>query len=293
MRDPGVFEDDDGRVYLFYCGQGEDAIGLAQLHVAPVISGDVDVVKGRPHTFSVGCESDVTPGILRISESDPVVVDFHAEGTTLPFTYSGSGGYPVLQNQTAAAGTNGFQLAHLAFGDVESLTFPDRYYALPGASLDFQSLFGSATAGQVAAVQVSFDNTLWQTIWIRTGGDADSAFSEIHLALDGLAGRIFGLRFCYTHEAYRDGGFVSGSASNQGWFIDDVRCSGLEAEQVLDDLVLTNDYFTLAEITPSTCALPGRRHRERGSVSPGREGHQPRGGDGIRQTVRDSGQDQL
>ena len=31
LRDPYVFQNDDGRLYLFYVGRGEDAIGLAQL----------------------------------------------------------------------------------------------------------------------------------------------------------------------------------------------------------------------------------------------------------------------
>ncbi|MBA7679477.1 hypothetical protein ES703_87774 [subsurface metagenome] len=38
LRDPHVFEDIDGRLYLSYCGRGEDAIGIARLE--PVAFGD-------------------------------------------------------------------------------------------------------------------------------------------------------------------------------------------------------------------------------------------------------------
>jgi hypothetical protein len=38
LRDPYVFEDIDGRLYLSYCGRGEDAIGIARLE--PVAAGD-------------------------------------------------------------------------------------------------------------------------------------------------------------------------------------------------------------------------------------------------------------
>ena len=35
LRDPSLFQDADGELYLFYCGRGEDAIGLARLIPTP------------------------------------------------------------------------------------------------------------------------------------------------------------------------------------------------------------------------------------------------------------------
>ena len=32
LRDPFVFRDNDGKLYLFYAGRGENAIGLARLY---------------------------------------------------------------------------------------------------------------------------------------------------------------------------------------------------------------------------------------------------------------------
>jgi len=41
LRDPYIFEDIDGKLYLFYCGRGEDAIGVALLR--PVALGQLDL----------------------------------------------------------------------------------------------------------------------------------------------------------------------------------------------------------------------------------------------------------
>lgn len=40
LRDPYLFEDHDGKLYLFYCGRGEDAIGVA--HLRPVTLAQLD-----------------------------------------------------------------------------------------------------------------------------------------------------------------------------------------------------------------------------------------------------------
>jgi hypothetical protein len=40
LRDPCIFKDVDGTLYLFYCGRGEDAIGIAQID--PVAPGDFE-----------------------------------------------------------------------------------------------------------------------------------------------------------------------------------------------------------------------------------------------------------
>ena len=34
LRDPCVFKHSDGKIYLFYCGAGESAIGIAELVVS-------------------------------------------------------------------------------------------------------------------------------------------------------------------------------------------------------------------------------------------------------------------
>jgi hypothetical protein len=45
LRDPNVFEDADGRMYLFYTGCGEDGIGVAAIELAEPMRGDLS--RGR------------------------------------------------------------------------------------------------------------------------------------------------------------------------------------------------------------------------------------------------------
>lgn len=250
LRDPGAFVDSDGRTYLFYCGQGEAAIGLAQLVSAPQVTGASEVVRGEDETFTIGLDPDVTSGMRRISHSAPVEVDYDAEEMVLPMIYGGSAGYSVLQNSTVDSGTRSFQLAHLASGASETLTFPDRYYARPGAELVYRGRLGSATEGQVAEVQASFDGVLWQTLQIKIGGTPEPSFQEVTVDLAGLVGRVFDLRFRYEHDVLRDAAFVSGAGAGQGWFLDEIVGTGLEAVQVLSDAPFTGSSFTLDEVTP-------------------------------------------
>jgi len=43
LRDPGIFEDADGTLYLLYAGRGEDALGIASLSSPNVVLvGDMD-----------------------------------------------------------------------------------------------------------------------------------------------------------------------------------------------------------------------------------------------------------
>lgn len=248
LRDPEVFEDSDGRVYLFYTGQGEDAMGLARLVSAPETTGEAAVVRGEARTYAIETDIDVTTSRRRISHCSAVDVAFDAESATLPFSYSGNGGYSVIQSQTVANGTQSFQLAHLSAGDTETLAFPDRYYARPGALLRFRSRLGSSSGAQMASVQVSFDGSLWQSVWINYGDFNEGSFEIVDVDMDGLAGRDFHLRFVYRHDTNLSGTFTAGPGAGQGWFIDDVTTYAFEAVMELEDQAFTGTSFTLGEI---------------------------------------------
>lgn len=170
LRDPEAFTDADGRSYLFYTGPGEDGIGLARLVAAPAVTGVSEVTTGQDFTYSVVTDVDVDPVLRRISHTNPMTVSQDAEGAGSGFSYAGSGGYSFVQSATVAAGTQSFQLAHLAAEADETLTFLGKYYATPGALLRFSSRLAGSTVGQVGELQVSFDGALWQTIWQRIGG---------------------------------------------------------------------------------------------------------------------------
>lgn len=79
LRDPYIFKDNDGTLYLFYCGRGEDAIGVA--HIQPIAFGhldfddDVDLVDFAMfarHWQSTGCG---TCGAADITGDGKVTLD--------------------------------------------------------------------------------------------------------------------------------------------------------------------------------------------------------------------------
>ncbi|MGQ1945754.1 CBM96 family carbohydrate-binding protein [Geofilum sp. OHC36d9] len=69
LRDPYVFEDVDGSLYLFYAGRGEDAIGLAQLYEA---HADVSATNPRQDAYvEDGGASDTnfgTTSVLKVTQ---------------------------------------------------------------------------------------------------------------------------------------------------------------------------------------------------------------------------------
>ena len=248
LRDPAVLADTDGRTYLFYSGQGEDAIGLARLYTAPVVTGDTQTTRGQSHTFTIDTDVDVTTATRRISHATPVDLDLDAESAPSPFDYSGTGNYPTTQSNTVASGSNAFQLAHTTSGAFETLTLPEKYYARPGATLSFSNRLANSSDGQIAAIQISIDGTQWEDIWVQFGGTPASSFSNITIDFGGLAGQAFKLRLAYRHEPLRNAAFSPGFAADTGWFIDNITSDGLEQIQILEEQPFTSNTFTLAEI---------------------------------------------
>jgi len=61
LRDPGIFEDSDGSVYLIYAGRGENALGLALLQ-SPFLVGDMND-DGTVNFL------DISPFILALSDA--------------------------------------------------------------------------------------------------------------------------------------------------------------------------------------------------------------------------------
>ncbi|WP_411847173.1 hypothetical protein AAFN60_07010 [Roseibacillus persicicus] len=248
LRDPAILTDNDGRTYLFYCGQGEDALGVAQIVAAPQITGPTEVTTGQDETFQINTDLDVTPAMRKIAHASPVDLTFDAEEATSPLTYAGSGGYAFQQSATVGAGSQTFQLAHLSENGDETLTFPGTYYVRPGASFSFLSRLANSTDGQVARIEVSFDGSEWQAIWIRIGGGNEGSFNQVDVDLKGLEGRAFELRLRYQHDELRNESLTTGAGANQGWFIDNFTFEGLEEVTTLSEETFTTNSFTLDEI---------------------------------------------
>lgn len=249
LRDPGILEDLDGRTYMFYSGEGEEAIGLAQLVSRPKVSGPTEVTTGGNHTYTVATDFDVTPSMRKISKTTPVTVEFGAEdGEPQEMIHAGNG-LAYEQSSTVNDGVRSYRLAHDASGQSTTLTFPDTYYARPGTTLEFNSRMGNSTTGQFANLQISFDGTTWQTLWIQQGGSQESVFSKTTVGMEGMVGRVFQMRFRYIHETVRNPSFESGISSGRGWFFDQIVATGLEAVTDLSEVAFTGSSFSLDSIT--------------------------------------------
>ncbi|MGJ8652523.1 MAG: hypothetical protein ACSHX8_04570 [Opitutaceae bacterium] len=250
LRDPDIFEDTDGRTYLFYSGAGEQGIGLAQLVSLPVVSGLTEVTTGGDYTFTVATDIDVTPSMRKISKTTPVIVEFGAEDSELEELVYAGNGLAHEQATTVNDGGKSYQLAHDASGQEATLTFPDTYYARPGTTLEFNSQLGVSSDGQFAEFQISFDGTIWQTLWIKRGGSPETLFTQAVVDMDGMEGRVFQMRFRYIHETLRTNSYETGTSSGRGWFIDQIVATGLEKVTDIDELAFTTGSFTLDDITP-------------------------------------------
>lgn len=249
LRDPDVFEDTDGRTYMFYSGAAEQAIGITQLVSLPVVSGSTEVTTGGAHTYTVATDFDVMPSMRKISMTTPVTLGFGAEDSELEdLTYAGNG-LAHEQTTTVNDGAKSYRLAHDASGQSATLTFPDTYYARPGTTLEFNSQLGVSSDGQFAEFQISFDGTTWQTLWIQRGGNPETLFTQVSVDMSGMEGRVFQMRFRYIHETLRNNSFESGTASGRGWFFDRVEASGLETVTVVSEAAFTGSSFTLDDIT--------------------------------------------
>jgi len=250
LRDPGILEDIDGRTYMFYSGEGEEAIGVAQLVSRPVISGETEVTTGADHTYSVSTDIDVTPSMRKISKTSPIALAFGAEDDEPQELIYVGPAFDHEQTTTVNDGAKSYRLAHNADGDSATLTFPETYYATPGSTFEFNSRMGISTTGQFANLQISFDGATWQTIWIQQGGTEDALFARVDVDMAGMEGRVFQMRFRYIHEELRNPSAETGINLRRGWFFDQVVATGLETVTDIIDEPFTAGSFTLDEITP-------------------------------------------
>lgn len=72
LRDPGIFEDSDGSLYLIYSGRGEDAVGIARLASADILIGDMN---GDGGINSL----DITPFITALSDPEAYQTVFNLD----------------------------------------------------------------------------------------------------------------------------------------------------------------------------------------------------------------------
>ena len=160
LRDPDVFEDTDGSLYLIYAGGGEDALGIAQLIDNLEVSGDLrdeGGVLARPDlisTFAVTFNTDVNVSaddlVIRndtlggaVVDSSGLVLAYDATTFTGTWDFSNStlepGFYSFENPDTIDSAGSVLGLDGDADGSAGGAYVQSVYVALPGdANLDGQ-----------------------------------------------------------------------------------------------------------------------------------------------------------
>jgi hypothetical protein len=132
--------------------------------------------------------------------------------------------YPLIQSQVVVQGNNAFHLA-------QPVAFQDEWFVLDktltmqaDTKLFFLSRLRTATANQVARVQVSTNGgSTWPTnIFSQTGNGqpGEGTFSLKQLDLGSYAGQNLRFRFYYDHTS---GQYFPQTTSGVGWFVDDIQ----------------------------------------------------------------------
>lgn len=84
LRDPYLFRDTDGQVYLFYSGEGEEAIGLALVHPKDT---DSDGLSDDDETVA-GTDPDNSNSVFRVVANEYTLSWISAPGRTYGIEYS-------------------------------------------------------------------------------------------------------------------------------------------------------------------------------------------------------------
>lgn len=253
LRDPGIFKDAEGKLYLLYSGAGEEAIGLARLARLPALSGDQTLLQtGTAYSFEIHHEPDIIPESSRLYQGVRWSTPLDAEKVEPAFVYDGAGGYAVQQSSRVLEGSASYHLAHAASGQQEALKITPPLYAGPNAGLTLKTQLLEASPGQYAAIQISRDNgATWSDVWMRRGGTVQPQPEDLLLSLSSLAGQIIHLRFLYAHDPLLDSEVVTSAGEDAGWFLDGIRLIDMESLTLQDEQTLANGQTELS-FTPPT-----------------------------------------
>ncbi len=98
LRDPYVFKDTDGQLYLFYTGEGEEAIGVAKLHFTHTLPVTIKVFLQGAYETTDGMMNDGLRTASVIPSTEPY--------TTLGRTGIQNAGARVTDNMLSVEGNN-------------------------------------------------------------------------------------------------------------------------------------------------------------------------------------------
>jgi hypothetical protein len=214
----------------------------------PVISGPLNPVLSQANAYSF------TPVTKALSYQwlQAMLLPFNlvdgAENGLVNFTVNISGGYNLFSTTVKASGNDAFHFTHANPAD-QLLTLNSTLLVQNNSALQFSSLLGYATSGQVAKVQVSTNSgATWQDVYSQPGGTFETVFSTRSVSLAAFAGQLAQVRFNYHYVNGQS--YYPQTGDYFGWYVDNITFTNLQTltNQIITPVASgTNFIFTPAQ----------------------------------------------
>ncbi len=219
-------------------------------YAAPVIEGSAVASRNRnnPYSFTPvgGASGHEWRSIKRRAWTSPE----GAESGLGRFEAEVSAAYQPVTTGVSASGSASYHLAHPAPPRSQYLTLKTALQLGTGAEVSFKSRLGSASADQVARVQVSENGgSTWTDIWTQAGkgSPGETTFSAKAASLAAYAGKTVQVRLAYT---FVSGQYFAQTSNSAGWFVDDLNVT--QAEELTDEQVQATATSSTFVFRPTT-----------------------------------------
>lgn len=194
-----------------------------------MISGETTIATGTAAQYTFNAMPIAEGYQWRYGTTSPYQLTLDAESGLGDMISLASTDYAVVSTLRPAQGMYAFHLAHTE--PVDQILILDRILTVENSGqLNFWSYLGFATAQQIAKVEIALaDTNAWQTVWSQAGTNtADAAYTQHSIDLTPYSGQSIQIRFRY---AFEQGQYYPQATDTVGWFIDDIRFTGVEAVQ--------------------------------------------------------------
>lgn len=184
-----------------------------------------------------------------------------AEAGAGDFTQTIGPGYSVVSTDSHQTGAASYHLAHSASSD-QVLTLNARLRATASSKMTFATRLGAATTNEVARAQVSTNGgTSWITVWeqtgrvINNGSTIENAFTPRTASLAAFADQEISVRFTYVVVKGVQTTFFNLTASQYGFFFDDLSFTGVEQLSLINSTTLPLPLFAFVPPAAGDYAL--------------------------------------
>ncbi len=188
-------------------------------YVPPALIGTVNPTALTPSAYTFNSVIGASAYESRHVANGNAVTD--AADSLTRVTVSQSGAYAALSTSVKDSGSGAYHLLAPGTG-LQTITYNSAFLAKNStSSVSFRSRLGTATATQIARVQVSTNNGItWADVYSQagTGQPGETAFQTRTVSLAAFAGKDVRLRFNYTFSGSRFDQITDGV----GWYIDNV-----------------------------------------------------------------------